>query len=194
MIYKSTVNIILKQEHPPLSISASAREYICCHVVELFYKVVSSIIKVKHPNEQITSKILTDILQTLIDGELFKHALQEISKYESLKSVGTINCVNHGHNLENIKKFFNGINIEKKVLSLLIPCVEYLLAEFLELAGNVANDRNRKTLDTYHVFIATISDEELDQFICRLHCKDEHMRIYKISKHMLEYLGKTTDQ
>ena len=41
--------------------------------------------------------------------------------------------------------------------------IEFLTAELLELAGNVARDGKRKTISSHHIFLAVLNDEELSK-------------------------------
>jgi histone H2A len=43
--------------------------------------------------------------------------------------------------------------------------IEYLVAELLELAGNVANDHRRKTITPRHIYLAVANDEELEPIL-----------------------------
>lgn len=42
-------------------------------------------------------------------------------------------------------------------------CLEYCVAEILELAGNACKDNHRKTISPRHVLLAVRNDEELSQ-------------------------------
>jgi hypothetical protein len=193
MIYKNTIHIVLKQVHPDTNISSASCEYISQYIVGLFYKIVSHIMKTKYKDEKITRDMLFDILQVLIGGKLFKHAYNEMIKYEDRKKNGEdVNSfyVCHDANLKAIKKYFKNIDIDQDILMLLLPCVEYLLAEILELAGNDCRDKGKCTIDTYHIIIAIFGDEELDQLIIRMNHTDRLIQQYQLSLDMLKYLGK----
>lgn len=47
----------------------------------------------------------------------------------------------------------------------LAAVLEYLLAELLEIAGNVAADQNKKRIVPRHITLAIKSDQELDELL-----------------------------
>ena len=193
MIYINTIRKILKQVDSNFNINIASTEYISNCIVYKFYIVVSYIMKTKYKDEKITRDKLFNILQVLIDGELYKHAYDSMVKYETRKKNGEdVNslCVCHDTNIRTIKKYFKEINIDQDILMLLLPCVEYLLAEILELAGNDCRDKGKCTIDTYHIIIAIFGDEELDQLIIRMNHTDRLIQQYQLSLDMLKYLGK----
>ena len=192
MIYYNTIHKVLKQVHPDLNITVSAREYISIYIIERFYRTVSEIMKRKYEKGTIDLDVISSILKTVVDGELYKHAYDEIIKYQTKLEKGTdINdlCLDRNSNLHQIKKFFKDINIDINVFELLLPCAEYLLAEFLELSGNVCIDKKKTTVDSYHIFIATINDIELDRLMININSISNHKKNYETSEKMLKYLG-----
>jgi hypothetical protein len=193
MIYINTIRKILKQVDSNFNINIASTEYISNCIVYKFYIVVSYIMKTKYKDEKITRDKLFNILQVLIDGELYKHAYDSMVKYETRKKNGEdVNslCVCHDTNIRTIKKYFKEINIDQDILMLLLPCVEYLLAEVLELARNNSRDNKKTTINPYHIFLATSYDKELDELLIRMHCSEQLIKQYQLSLDMLKYLGK----
>merc|ERR1719316_1141078 len=65
--------------------------------------------------------------------------------------------------------YFRGLSMQKTAPVYLTAVIEYITAELLELAGNVAKDKKKKQLTNRHFMLAIKGDSEMDKFIGNVH-------------------------
>jgi histone H2A len=67
--------------------------------------------------------------------------------------------------LRTDKRYHWGKPVTKEASIRMTACIEYLMSELVELAGNVARDVKRTRIEPRHIQIAVRNDEELNKLL-----------------------------
>jgi histone H3/H4 len=169
---------VLKQVHPDTGISGAAKSM----VNDLAKIIISKITKVTNQmlsrsgRMTVTARDVQNAVRIAFPGELAKHAVSEGVKALNLYSnagtdknapkkmaekAGLVFSVSRVLNLATLESTASRKGKSGGVY--LTAVVEYICAEILELAGNIARDRKRVRITTRHVKLAILGDEELDK-------------------------------
>jgi len=135
----------------------------------------------------IGSREVQSAVRAFLKGELAKHAVSEGTKavtkftsfYYKKDDKRKSDAVKAGLIIppvrirtiikDNVYDYKTDTRISETTSVYLAGVVEYLLAELLELAGNVARDNGKKTITSAFIQQAIINDKELDKsFYCSL--------------------------
>ncbi len=179
--YATYIHRVLGQVHPDNRISHSTVDQLNDFLHIFVRRVADGMCTLLRTEKKktMTSREVQTIIRNLLPGELAKHAVSEgtraVTKYnassdqdkkqkgekkkaETLhQKVGLTFSVARTRTL--LKAYNCRVGIGAPIY--LTAVVEYLTAEILELAGNVARDNKRITIDTRCVFLAIANDDEM---------------------------------
>jgi ribosomal protein S26 len=140
-VYTPTLNVILikavlSMVHPSTGITTEALDFINTLTYNLYLQIPETK-SIEELKEEV-SKILPK------DSALARHAISEIYK-ESAK----------------IEARYDNITVSQIMNKIRITVIEYIVAEILELAGNVSYHDKKRRINYRHVMKAIANDEEL---------------------------------
>lgn len=157
-VYNEFIRKILIEVHPDTSILVSTLKFFN----QMIRNICSWLVNYMNNNnyKNVTDEIVIDFFEWFLGKELLEHAKSEILKAHSrVPRIPNKITKKIGREISNI----SNKQITKSVegFDALAYGIEYLLAEFLELSGNVARDWRLSRIETNHVFIAAKNDTEL---------------------------------
>lgn len=123
------IRTVLKQVHPDTGTGGTTVPYI------------QNLLRLVEQRMDAVAGTLEEKIQTVIGGELARHASVEIRRF-----------------LHRFENQLSPADVEKGATW---AVYEYLAAEILELAGNATRDRKRVRMHTWHVNLAIYKDAEL---------------------------------
>jgi hypothetical protein len=147
--YELVIKQVLKQVHPDTMIS----KFSIIFLESCFYNLLS------YYNHNSVEEFLDEYLI----NDINKHAMAEISKAK-INNETTVTQIKYCK--KNILKVCE--NIKQDDLINLIVLFEYLLAEILELAGDVARDYGLVKINIFHIVLCIRRDEELNHLFPNL--------------------------
>jgi hypothetical protein len=150
LTFNKSIEQVLKQVHPDLSITDEATY----EMNNFLNNLMDEIIKKSHHLHN-----LRHVIDDIFDGQLRSYAISEIMKIMKKHNLG----VNTGlvFSYLELQKVFDDIELSLAVSTVL----EYISAEILELAGNVARDDERLLLEYNDIITAMNNDPELVNLI-----------------------------
>lgn len=154
--FKETINIVLQQVHSSsvkkLSEDALSQLNRLGNAIAKELVDISVYMKNNFDNMDGIRGILA-ATRNLFPGELAKHAISEGEKAVKL---------NGQHLNGKFDEKIDNINLlDKESILFLRAVVEYIMAEIIELSGNVTSDNKINTIETKHINYAVFYDEEL---------------------------------
>ena len=190
------INKVLKQVHPSLSISKDSKSQLNYFLQLLTEDIVKEAVflasgniymmkKSRDVKKTLTAREIQSALKSIFGySQLMKHSVSEgvkaVSKFKSsepgkrskhktpAKRSGLEFAPSKLKTL--IKKYHNG-NIGSVAPIYLAAIAEYITAEILELAGNVARDNKRLTISSRHLLIAIENDDEIKELVNKIDSK-----------------------
>jgi hypothetical protein len=162
--FGSALKRILEMVHPNLQLTRNC-QYMMNDIVGLLIRRVCNELKLK--SLSFSKENMHTIIPFILDeeGELVRHAKSEMNRealqceelYPLLMSyVIEIFPDISGNNMSESQEWQEGVKCCSQF-------VDYLCAEFLELAGNASLDRRTKAVGVEHVCVAIGVDEELER-------------------------------
>ena len=172
--YDLYISKVLKQVHPDTGITSDALDQVNLLVHQTAENILNSVrILLKDTKTKtVTSRDIKSGVRLELPGELAKHAVSEGSKAVT-KYTSESYSVN-GNRTKKARLQFS-VSRTEHLIRLYLPqyklaqaapvylaaVLEYITAEVLELAGNVARDNKRARISVDHIFPAINNDEEL---------------------------------
>lgn len=181
MASSTAIRDVLRQVHPDASIAKDSIAFTHRFLDILLQKILENAQYKGHPGKESAVKSMKQVLQ----GELAKHAVSEATK--------AITKLNHFETefKDDVEKRKNtrkekragltiGTALVKKAIDAyyssfsdefviaLTATMEYMIAEIMELSGNVASDNRKRTISVYHMLTAIRKDDELRLLFDRL--------------------------
>jgi len=165
---------VLKQVHPDTNISKDTVFQTNTILNLIANKVASESLKLCRIDKKTTVSVrhVQQAIRILLPGELTKHASSELAKAITRASSHRPMTTNR-ENAElqfpptRVGRFMTDhsgrTGVDSKIA--LAAILEYLSAEMLELAGNMANDLRKLTVTTRHLFLAINNDKELSKLV-----------------------------
>jgi histone H2B len=181
------ISKIQKQVHPEHQLTKEAKTKLNTLVqtfVQDFVKYL--VLFTEHARKNtIGSREVQSAVRALLKGELAKHAVSEgtkaITRFTSFneKDKRKSDAAKAGLVIppvrirtiikENVDDYKTDTRISETTSFYLAAVIEYLIAEILELAGNVARDNNKIKITSAFIQKAITNDKELDKsFYCSL--------------------------
>jgi len=168
--YSTHIYKVLKQVHPDIGISNKAMSIMNDFVKDMLNKIAATAGHLAEVNQRrtMTSREIQSAVRLELPGELAKHGVSEGTKavtkhhYDSASSGLQFPVPTVRRHLKE-KHYTN--RISKTASVYLAAVLEYLAAEVLELAGNVARDNKKIRIVPRHIYLAFYNDEELNKFL-----------------------------
>lgn len=160
--------------HPELRLTPELKRYLYNIIYQFLDKIREIVKELKIP--VITSDVFIKLLNILINGELLKMSKKTIEKYEN------VDFTDHKLQIhKKIGKFFKAhdVQIEEQVVHDLTSVIDYILAEYIELAGNATRSNEKSTISVFYVVIAVNNDLELLDFELKIKSIHNHKQIQK---------------
>ncbi len=173
------ISRLLKQVHKDISIGLSAKNTLNLMIqntVERILDVSQDLVQLSN-RKTIGSREVQSGVIMILPGELAKHAVSEATR--SLGIFGGAIAGTQGKPVSKsaraslvmpvariggfMKYKAGGYRQGAGGPVYMASVVEYLTAEILELAGNVARDGKRKTISSRHIFLAVKHDDDLQK-------------------------------
>lgn len=193
--FDSFIRKVLKQVHPDTGINSKSVELMNNIIRSFFDKIMKtlSILLNKSSRKTVTSREIqfSVIMSFHGKGKITKFAISEgvksVTKYkESKKRKLTANeprSTAYRASLQfpvirfwNLMKKHGTTERVSKIAAIYIAAVlEYLTAEILDLAGNVARDNNFTRIKPRHIFLALQNDAELSRISCGMLMGGSHV-------------------
>jgi histone H3/H4 len=133
------ISIILTQVHPDKSLTKETNNAIHLYMEQLVKKIVCS-----------NDDLKTSMKKVIGDNEVLKYAIREGNKGSKVVSPATIRKM-----IDACRK------VEEKDIVFLTGVVDYLIAEILELSGNIATGHKRMRINMMDVDYAIRNDEDM---------------------------------
>lgn len=144
--FGNKVKQILNQVHSDLKIHNKGINFLY-NFFKPFYEIMNDSIKLLDNYEK---KSIEKLIKCIF------YDSDELSKY-AIKNI-------NDELYETVFKEKIWIDDERLLHKYLSMTLEYLIAEILELSGNVARDNQKKVINNYHVWLAISLDLELNKF------------------------------
>eukprot|EP01098_Paradermamoeba_levis_P010008 TRINITY_DN4192_c0_g1_i1.p1 TRINITY_DN4192_c0_g1~~TRINITY_DN4192_c0_g1_i1.p1 ORF type:complete len:244 (-),score=55.04 TRINITY_DN4192_c0_g1_i1:304-1035(-) len=174
--WKTYLYKVLKQVHPDTGISVKAMliaDSYVHHLFDLIFREALACVEMMG-KKVVTSRDIQTATRLVLPGELAKHAVSEgtkaVTKYISQNSKGGSKAAGLVFPVGRIKTFMKQkthFNISGTTPVYMGAVMEYMCAEVLELAGNVARDSRVTRIIPRHFFLAVSNDEELGKLLLR---------------------------
>jgi histone H3/H4 len=169
--YRPYIAKVLHQVHTDNSISTEAINEVNLLIHDLaerLAKEASHLCQMNH-RKTISSRDIMYAIRTVFPGELEKHAVSEgvraVTKYTSSGQAKPQQKTNLLFSISRTKaliRHYSAVNRVSEVAPVyLAAALEYIVAEILELAGNVARDHKIKRISPRHLRLVLGNDEEL---------------------------------
>jgi histone H2A len=174
---------VLKQVHPSTKINSNALVMVDFMIDELIRLVGITVtdLLLLHRRKTVTAREIEAVVQLVLPGELAKHATAEGAKaLQKYRSGVTKSSAEKGARNGHSKSFRSGIvfpvtRTQKRLARhvggkarngsgagvYLAAVIEYLVAEVLELAGNLARDLKKTRISDRNILLAIKKDNEL---------------------------------
>lgn len=179
--FGSYIQKVLKQVHPDTGLAGEALAALINMVKILLKRLVAGIneIMARSGGQTISSRTVSLAVRLILPKELAKHAVSEgvkaCTKYASV--YGDASTAKEGNSrsftaglqfpvtrTENLMMKYSTSDRKSATAAVFLTAVlEYLMAEVLELSGNVAKQAHRHRISPRHIMLAVHSDEELAQ-------------------------------
>lgn len=179
IMYSIGIKRVCQQVHPGCMISKNALNTVNT-IMTITGKNISLKAKEmyqKQGKHTLTSREIQFAMETVLPGELAKHAKSEgtkaVTKYTSDVSTTKRTRKEKRANLSfSVSRTRTLLGADHKRIGETAPIylcavLEYLCAEFLELAGNVARDLGKKVIQNRHILLTIKNDEEIKGLIDR---------------------------
>lgn len=168
---------VLKQVHPDTGISSNAMNELNSMVLYLVERIMNAVNLLTSQNKKktISARDIQGAVRMVLPGELAKHAVSEgtkaLTRFNSTKGGGPGAPTSKSMRAqlqfpvtrtENLMMSHAIVNRKGEGAAVYLAAVlEYLTAEVIELAGNVARDSKRVRITPRHISLAVGNDEEL---------------------------------
>ena len=179
--FGSYIQKVLKQVHPDTGLAGEALAALINMVKILLKRLVAGIneIMTRSGGQTISSRTVSLAVRLILPKELAKHAVSEgvkaCTKYASV--YGDASTAKEGNSrsftaglqfpvtrTENLMMKYSTSDRKSATAAVFLTAtLEYLMAEVLELSGNVAKQAHRHRISPRHIMLAVHSDEELAQ-------------------------------
>ena len=179
--FRGAIHRVLQQVHQGTRITLEAVNEINLILHKVGQKLTHDAdLLVKNSHRQtVSARDIQSAVRLNLRPAIAKHAISEgtkaITKYSTSTGGNVVNRVPksaraglqfqvaRGESI--IRTEQRGDRVSDSAPVYLTAVLEYLCAEFLDLAGNAAKDKNRNTITTRHLSLAILQDEELKQII-----------------------------
>lgn len=177
--FKTYIGKVLKQVHQDTGMTGKALGLLNSIILALGHRLIDACDDLLDVRGEITysSRTVQAAVALIYPGELAKHARGEgakaVTKYQTAKVAGQKGPAAAKAGLvfppSRARRLFRP-KLTKKRISVgasvyLAAVLEYITAEFLELAGNVATDQKRVRITEAHIMRATTGDREIEKLI-----------------------------
>ena len=185
---------VLKVVHPDTGITAKSASQINALIFYIGKDIAARASKLilQSGKATVTARAIQNAIRSLIPGQLGNHAdsegLKAVTKYNTSieekaeKSEGGTKITKSSRAglqfpPDRVKRFFKGGTQEQKFLGrtslktsdpamvYFAAVLEYLVAEIMELSGNVAKGHKLQRITSRHIFLAVAPDEELSKLL-----------------------------
>lgn len=189
--FRIAIHHVLKQVHPGMRITLEAVNEVNLILHKVGQKITqdADLMSKNSHRQTVTSRDIQSAVRLNLGSELAKHAVSEgtkaVTKYSASSGGRRIPDGRGGYTVDNriarnlraglqfqvsrgdnvIRNENRGDRVSEGAPVYLTAVLEYLCAEFLELAGNAAKDLHRNTITTRHISLGILNDEELRTLI-----------------------------
>lgn len=183
--FKTYIYRVLKQVHPDTGISLDGMNTMIDLVNTTLSKIIdsSNILMRRSGNKTLGSRDMQFAVRMTLPGELAKHATAEGTKAVTKYASSVEAKVKGSEKAKPIPRavragtIFSISRTERKMMKQSVACkkqamaavylaavLEYICAEVLELAGNVARDHQKIRVTPRFIKLSILNDEELSKF------------------------------
>lgn len=181
MASSTAIRDVLRQVHPDASIAKDSIAFTHRFLDILLQKILENARYKGHSGKESAVKSMKQVLQ----GELAKHAVSEATKaitklnhfetefkddVEKRKNTRKEKRAGLTIGTASVKKAIDAYysSFSDEFVIALTATMEYMIAEIMELSGNVARDNKKRTISVYHILTAIRKDDELRLLFGRL--------------------------
>ena len=164
---------VFKSIHPEKSMSNEVKQYIAVMIQRLFIVIMNQCVSLMYPKNiqgkslpkqhEMTVATLETAVRLLFPSTLSKFAISEIRRTKPQNKTSlSVALVQKG-----MERFLSE-NVDAAVSLAMTVVLEYVIAEVVELSGNVASDENRKRLSVSDVTTAIDEDTDLKKLLANV--------------------------
>jgi hypothetical protein len=164
----SSLRKVMSQVHPNTGFSKSGLSRVNTIMHELYEYICKRLIA-SNRDVGLTVDDIVKVVNESIPGDIAKHANREGKKaVDSFTDRRTVIRVFKTSHTKKYVLHYTRVELPEFILLYITAMLEYLSAEILELAGNVARDDKKSRVTQYHVSEAIYVDKELFELLARV--------------------------